>query len=82
MKQIYDRSKNVEQTQATPNRRTKRNPPSTTGIKGDRLYNSPEYKKALKDISSKFQSAVERKPIQPNEYTFIKRMNGAPVTKR
>ena len=80
-KKLGQPSKNVEQEQATPNRKAKRNPPSTTGIKTDRLYNSPEYKAALKDISSSFQSKVQKTPMQ-SDYKLLKRMGGAAVPKR
>lgn len=49
------RSKNVETY--TP----KGSPPGTTGIKGDRLYNSPEYKSAINDASTAFQDKINQR---------------------
>lgn len=54
-------SKNVVYASQTPN-------PSG---KGDRLYNSPEYKKAIDDISSEFDSKINpgksnRQPSVPS----------------
>lgn len=81
LKRLNYRSSNIEQEQATPNRKTKRNPPSTTNIKTDRLYNSPEYKKALKDISSDFQRKTQKMPMQ-SDFNLLKRMDGSTVPRR
>ena len=55
------KSKNIQPQEQTPNFPKKRNPEGNTGLKGDRLYNSPEYKSALNDISTQFRDKVNQR---------------------
>ena len=55
------KSKNIQSQEQTPNFLKKRNPEGNTGLKGDRLYNSPEYKAALNDISTQFRDKVNQR---------------------